>query len=102
MNLKITQEDAGIILYELSPNESFDEDDKFLLIEKSEWSGGGKYQSCEAIFQKIGEPALYRLTAQRTGSHYTEWYRTYDLNCPRVEKVEKVEVTYHYVDCDPS
>lgn len=100
--LKLTKDQAEIILFELSPNESFDEDDEFLLIEKTEWAGGGKYQSCEAIFTVIGDPAMYRLTAQRTGSHYTEWYRTYDLNCPRVEKREKVEVTYEYVDCDPS
>lgn len=102
MSLKITEEQAEEIVYELSVNESFDDTDEFTLVEKSDWEGGGKWQSCYAIFKKIGEEDLYRLSATRTGSHYTEWYREYELNCPKVCRKERTIVEITYEDCNSS
>jgi len=102
MNLKITQEQAEEIVYGLSIDENFDDTDEFILIEKSDWEGGGKYQHLYAIFKKVGEEDLYRLSVSRTGSHYTDWYREYELTCPKVCRKERTIVEITYEDCNSS
>lgn len=99
MILKITEHQAEDLIYEYEPH-LYNEGDKFIVEYKSEWKGSGKYQYMEVIFKRAKEDGFFRLKANRTGSHYTEWYREYDLNCKQVERREKV--TYEYVDCDPS
>ena len=96
--IRLTEEQAEEILF--TEPDFFDEDDEFQTIEVGTWHGDGKFQHCHVIFKRTGEDELYRLNCHRSGSAFTDWYRTYDLDCKRVERKEVV--THEYVDCDPS
>lgn len=100
MSLKITEEQAEHLIYECEPGQYDPEWDEFEVVYKDDWHGNGKFQTMNVIFKLPTDSQLYRLVAHRTGSHYTDWHREYQLQCNKVERKEVV--TYEYVDCDPS
>lgn len=75
--MKITEDQAAEIGNECS--------DEFEHVETTEWEDGGKYSYCNVIFKHDGK--FYSMTIYRSGSYYSEYYFTYDTECPEVEKI---------------
>lgn len=82
--IRLTEEEAGLIT---SDDEIEGKD--YVMVEDADWRDDGKYQFGEYIFSSEGK--FYVLRVSRSGSYYTDYYYDYMLDCPEVEKAQRVE-----------
>lgn len=98
MTIKLDEEVASELTYADQGNiitEVDGETPLYTVVETEEFGGEGKYQHKNVIFSdKDGN--FFSLNATRSGSHFTDWYMEYELECPQVFKKERIIKEVYY------
>jgi hypothetical protein len=91
--MKLTEEQAQDILC--------GDSDEFTVLDEGEWIGGGKYEHRDVVFRAADDDTPvedgvkgFMMSVSRTGSHYTDWYYDYQLECPEVVRIPCVSYTW--------
>jgi len=82
--IKLTREKAEELFFEGG-------DEEFSLIDGGgAWEGESKYFYKSIIFKNKLTNQYFRLDANKSGSHFSDWHYDFTLDCPEVQKIKKI------------
>lgn len=81
--MKLTKEQVSAIIW--------DDSNEFEIVQDGDWISEGKYEFKSVVF-KAKDGLFYEVGADRSGSHFSDWYYSFEDSGATAVQVEKVEV----------